>query len=359
MDLGVYCETIEPKDLNDPDLLAMLGAYGVTLGHALPFTQPDGRFDPDRLAPYLELGERIRSAKGRYALWPLLPKSMGYWINERNLDAVERMMEAVAEGCRRFGSRPDLLVADVETPWQQMEKVFFPGPSTLSRCASWLLMYLGNRNPARFAWSAQRLTRIVCAMQDQVAPVSSAVFPFLVADLLNAGHMLQDFLEMPVFPVPFDAYNIMFYNSYIPQTAPLVLPPAGAARALYEYGAELVARQGERAWITLGSTWEGVLPGNEGKVYTQPEHLVPDIEAAKAAGFQTVWLYCLEGVLYQDYKNGLRRPMAQSERFFEIIRTTPARKPAPNAAWSRSRAVLERLTRDRFKKAYRWETQRG
>ena len=354
MNLGVYCETLSPEALAEPDVLNMLGFFGVTLGHAVRFTEEDGGFDPDQVQPYLELGHRLKEAGGRCCLWPLLPKSMGYWINERNLDGVDRMADALLEGCRRFGGSPDLIVADVETPWRQMEKVFFPGPSATRRLLSYVEMFFSNRRPARFAQAAGRLTEIVERLRAGAAPVSAAVFPFLIMDLVNQGHMLQDTLEMPIFPVPFDAYNAMFYNSYIPATAPRLVPPAGAARALYEYGAELVGRFGEKAWVTLGSTWEGVLPGNEDKVYRRAEELVPDIEAAKAAGVRTMWLYCLEGVLYTDQKLTQRRSIREGLAFFEAMADTPARVPPENRAWTRSRALMERATRDRLKWAYRW-----
>jgi len=356
MNLGVYCETLSPESLTEPDVLNMLGFFGITLGHAVRFTEEGGPFDTDRVQPYLDLGYRLKETGGKCCLWPLLPKSMGYWINEKNLDSVDRMADALLEGCRRFGGHPDLIVADVETPWQQMEKVFFPGPSAARRLLSYIGMFLTNRRPARFARAVRRLSEIVKRLRTEAAPVSAAVFPFLIVDLINDGHMLQDYLEMPVFPVPFDAYNAMFYNSYIPATAPRLIPPEGAARALYEYGSELVRRFGDKAWVTLGSTWEGVLPGNEDKVYRRAGALVPDVEAAKAAGVKTVWLYCLEGALYKDQKLTQRRSIRESLAFFEAMADTPARVPPENKRWRRSRALMERVTRDRLKRAYRWQS---
>lgn len=350
--LGVYCETLSPAELSRPDILELLGRHRVTLGHAIRFEEKDGRFAPDRVAPYLELAERLREAGGKYAFWPLLPKSMGYWINERNIDAVERMTDALLEGCRRWGAKPDLVVADVETPWQQMEQVFFAGPPPWRKAISFLKYMLINRNPRRFAWATARLSEIVRRLQAELAPVSCAVFPFLVADLVNDGNALQDYLEMPVFPVPFDAYNVMFYNSYIPAAVPMLVPPDAASRFLFEYAGELAQRRPGKAWVTLGSTWEGVLPGNEGKVYTRPEQLADDVAAAKAAGIEHLWLYCLEGVLYADQKLTEKRTPKQARAFFEVLQNTEPRRPPVHPIWSSRRPIMERLLKDRFKKSY-------
>ena len=352
MDIGIYCETLDAKTLAAPDVLSLLGSRAATLGHALRF---DERFDPDALAPHLELGEWLRSAGGRYALWPLVPKSLGYWVHEGNLDAVDRMADALLAGCARFGARPDLWVIDVEMSWRQMEALVFPGPPPWRRALSAVRLAFHNRDPRRFARSAARLAKIVARLREGGTPVAATVFPFLIADLAAGGHALQDYLEMPVFPVPFDAWNAMFYNSYIPHAAPFLVPPAAAPRALFEYMGVLAARAGAGAWVTLGSTWEGVLPGNEGKTYTTPAQIAPDVAAARAAGIETVWLYCLEGVLYADQKLTRRRPIAESEAFLDVLRTTPAREPPPDPKWTRGRRILERLVRDRRKGAYGWE----
>jgi hypothetical protein len=352
MNVGVYCETLDARTLAAPDVLSLLGSRRATLGHAL---RADERFDPDALARCLELGRRLREAGGRYALWPLVPKAQGYWVNERNLDAVDRLADALLEGCTRLGATPDLWVIDVETPWQQMERAFFPGRPAWRKAASAIRLAVSNRDPKRFARAAARLERIVGRLRAPGVPAAATVFPFLLADLATGGHALQDFLEMPVFPVRFDAWNVMFYNSYLPAAAPLIVPPDAAARALYEYMRLLADRVGSKAWVTLGSTWEGVLPGNAGKVFASPEALAPDVAAARAAGIETVWLYCLEGVLYSDQALTRRRPLAESERFLDVLTATPPAEPPPHPKWTRGRRLLERLVRDRRKSAYRWD----
>ncbi|GEM_PF-2706895 len=355
MKFGVYCETLSPRELSQADVVELLGRHRLTLGHALRFPEDDGRFASERLAEHLALAQALREAGATYCLWPLLPKSLGYWINERNVDATARMVETILEGCVKFGGKPDWLVVDVETPWTQMEAAFFPGPPWYARALSFAKLFLANRNPRRFAWASRRLGEIVRTLQGEGVRVSSAVFPFLIADLIHDGHTLQDYLEMPVFSVPFDAYNAMFYNSYLPTAVPLVVPPGSAQRVLYEYAGELARRVGERAWITLGSTWEGVIPGNEGKSFDRAGLFAPDVAAAKAAGIETLWLYCLEGVLFADRELTARRPLADSEAFFTVLEETPAAVPPPDARWTRNRAILERLLRDRLHRAYGWD----
>ena len=353
MNLGIYCETLSPALLDDPGILDLLGSHEVTLACAVRFAEEDGCFDPGRIASYLELGEKLKERGGRMALWPLLPKSKGYWINEKNLGYASRMADALCEGCRRFGAKPDLVIADVETPWPQMESVFLPvGPAALKPFSA-VKMYLQNRSPRRFSWAVKRLSEIVSRLRAEIAPVSAATFGLLVADLVQNGHMLQDFLEMPIFPVQFDAYNVMFYNSYLPHAVPFIMPPPSAPRALYEYMSECVSRFSQKAWVTLGSTWEGVIPGNEGKSYTHPSQLEADAAAAKAAGVENIWLYCLEGVLYSDQKLTQRRSIEESDAFFKVLLETPAKEPAPHPAWARGRKVLEFAVTDRLKRFYK------
>jgi len=346
VNLGVYCETIAPADLARGDVLNVLGDFGVTLGLALRFEEPDGRFVPRRVAPYLELREKLAAKGAQLCLWPLMPKPFGYWINERNLDVTDRLVDALLEGFHLYGARPEWVVIDVETPWPQMAAVFFPGPPSWRRALSGMRYFFENRNPRRFAWAAARLGEIVTRLQGEGLGVSSAVFPFLAADLAVRGCKLQDYLEMPVFPVPFDAYNVMFYNSYLPHAAAPVLPKEAAARCLYEYGELLVRELGPKAWVTLGSTWEGVIPGNEGLAYHRAEQLAPDVAAARAAGVETLWLYCLEGVLYEDQALTRRRPAAERRAFFDVLTRTEPAAPPPHPRWSRNRRIMEWLLRD-------------
>jgi hypothetical protein len=352
MNLGVYCETLSPAALAAPDVLRLLGDHRVALGLAVPFAGADGRFDPAQFFPALALGEKLRRAGAHLAVWPLLPKPLGYWINERNLDAADRLIDALLEACRRFGDRPDLVVFDVETPWPQMEILMFPGLAAWRRVLSGARRLVENRNPRRYAWSCARLGEIVARVRGAGIAASVAAFALLIADLVNDGDFLQDLLEMPVFRPSFDGYNAMIYNSYLPAAAPWLVPPTGAPRFAYEYARELVGRFGARAWATLGSTWEGVLPGNEGKIFRHAADLAPDVAAVKAAGVDTIWLYCLEGVLFRDQQLTERRPPAETETFFRVLAETPARTPAPHAGWTRGRRRLESLARDRLKRFY-------
>jgi len=352
--LGVYCETLAPRELDRPDVLGLLGEFRVTLGHAVRFTETSGAFDPDRVRPYLELGDKIRAAGGGLFVWPLLPKLLGYWWNERNLDAADRLANALLEGIRRHGVAPDGVVLDMEPPWNQAAAVLFPGPGPASRAVSLARYFLENRNPRRFAWSVGRLREIVARLRGTGLAVSSAVIPFLIADLIHEGNLLQDYLETPVFPLPFDGYNAMFYNSYLPIAAAALVPPGAAARCLFEYMRELATLFGDRAWVTLGSTWEGVIPGNAGLAYDRADQLVGDVAAAKAAGIGSLWLFCLEGVLYADQGLTRRREQLDSKAFFSVLRDTPAAEPAAHTGWSRRRRVLEWVTRDRRPWAYGW-----
>lgn len=359
MNLGVYCETLPPETLAAPDVLRLLGERGVTLAQAVRFDDTNAAFDAARFFPALELGGSLRRAGARLALWPLLPKALGYWINERNLDAVDRLMDALLDACRRFGARPDLVVFDVETPWPQMEILLFPGLPAWRRLLSGARFLVENRNPRRFAWSCRRLAAIVTRLQRERLPVAATVFPLLTADLANGGDFLQDLLEMPVFRPPFDAWNAMVYTSYLPAAAPWLVPPAAAPRYAFECARDLVQRFGAKAWITLGSTWEGVVPGNEGKHYPHAAQLAADVAAVKAAGGETLWLYCLEGVLFGDQRLTERRPRAESEAFFRVLAETPPRTPLPHAGLDRGRSILEALTHDRLRRFYGWRETEG
>ena len=60
-------------------------------------------------------------------------------------------------------------------------------------------------------------------------------------------------------------------------------------------------------------------------------------------------------MLYNDRKLTQKRNIAESARFFEAIVETPAKEPEPHPGWSRSRRIMERLGRDRFKGSYGWD----
>jgi len=107
------------------------------------------------------------------------------------------------------------------------------------------------------------------------------------------------------------------------------LIPYNVARwQLYRDAKKIVEGLGvERASVSLGVTWTGVI-GNE-PYYEKPSDMIPDVEAARAAGIKHVWIYNLEGILKA------KRPA----EWFEVVADTPAKVPAESFKTTASNVV--------------------
>lgn len=339
--LGVYVETLPPELLTTPDVRDLLRAFrpDVGMGFDLPYgpTTKENEAYYDR---YVRAVETLAADGVRLFLWPLARKKDGYWLSERNVKLFQAGLEHFCDHAARRGVPLPGFIHDIELPWKQ--SMWFTEalkrPLTMPIALGRAL--ITNRNPLRFRAASRSMTDMLDMLRPRTETSYTAVIPFCMEDLAAGGFVLQDALETPVFSVPWDHYNLMIYNSYLPVHYSFMVSRKSASRLLFEYVSELREARGDAACVTLGSTWEGIIPGNKELIFRTPDDLRPDIAAAKAAGATTMWLYCLEGVLFEDFNLAVRRSASDSAAWFEIFANTDAAEPEPDTRLTAFRLAM-------------------
>ncbi len=344
MQLGVYNETLSPGQLMALGAPGLLGEFQAALGLAvfLP-TQPPPKRGVGTWGDLLALAHALHQHGAKLVLWPLVEKENGYWIHEGNVALAHQRLNGLLDLFERHRAPLHGVVLDLETPWETAHAI----PRLLGRgdlLGAWRLL-ASHRQPARFGQAVAALEDWRLALKTRGLSTWAAIIPFCAEELETGGVWLQDMLETPCFSNPWDHPNLMLYNSYLPHHVPLLRLGGAAQRLVYEYGLLLRRHAGEGAAITLGSTWEGVIAGNKGLHFHHPRQLAPDVAAARAAGVRHLWLYCLEGVLFQD--QALRRPRLPDEQraWLSVLRDTPAAVPPPSPALTLARSALQGFLR--------------
>ncbi|MFH1538988.1 MAG: hypothetical protein ABIH66_08500 [bacterium] len=284
MNLRVWAEFLKPEDVLKKDVVGLLKRYDVTLGMAFP----PGSMNGD----YARLFGECEQAGVTAMVWALLPDEQGYWANERNAkefsDCVEKIYDWADEN--KFGI--PWLAVDLETPYHQMKVLEeASGFGTIGRMYK---NYRKNRNRAKFREASEVFNRLAGRMRDRGVKTLAAALGPVAADVKTGRVGLQDALETPVSTVDWDVVSFMLYTSAMASLFPAVFDLRGARWYMYAVMRDMKEKLGGRAALSIGTTSEGKVSHSP---HRAPEELLPDMEAALAAGIDDVAVFSLEGIL--------------------------------------------------------------
>ena len=286
-----------PDEICSPAVISLLERYAVQPCLAVPH----GKLGP----PYARYLKEYSAAGLEPALWPTLSDDLGYWPHEGNVLEFSAYVHELFHWARSQNVEIPWLAVDLETPfyqWQASREA-----KGLRKLAVALRHYRANRNPERFDEAAGAYRSLQDYLGQQGCRTLVPVLPFLEADLAGDSEKLQDYLETPVTPVQWDVVSVMQYNSMFVGYSRGLIKPADARWHLYQLCRSFKSAFGARAALSIGTTGTGKL-GDE-PYYSRPEEMLPDVEAALAAGIEDISVFCLEGVLKHDFP----------ERWFEMI----------------------------------------
>lgn len=260
--------------------LDRLAARGLQLNLAIPA----GRLREPGLAELL----RAAAAQGvPVGAWLLLEDAQGYWPNAENAglfcEQVARFCAWLEAGALSVAE----IIVDMETPL------------ALSRLLKGQLLrglqleyrrWQSPRNAETFAAATARFRQLVADLHRFGLKVQCVTYPFLLHDVLAGDTVLQQFLQVPVTPVPWDALSLMIYRSSFQDVMPLPL----SSWLVYHY-ARLARERLELPVIAA----LGVV-GSIGKIAEggcrDLDDMRRDIAAARAAGVDTLQLFSLDGM---------------------------------------------------------------
>lgn len=284
MNLRVWAEFLKPEDVLKKDVIGLLKRYNVTLGMSFP----PGSMNGD----YARLFGECEQAGVTAMVWALLPDELGYWANERNAGEFSGLVERIYDWAdeNKFGI--PWLAVDLETPYHQMKVL--EEASGFGTVGHMYKNYRENKNRKRFREASAVFNRLVDIMHDREVKVLAAALGPTAADVKTGGVGLQDALETPVSTVEWDVVSFMLYTSAMASLFPAIFDLRGARWYLYAVMRDMKEKLGGRAALSIGTTSEGKVSHSP---YKTPGELLPDMQAALAAGIGDVAVFSLEGIL--------------------------------------------------------------
>ncbi|HSW36219.1 MAG TPA: hypothetical protein VLH18_06420 [Candidatus Limnocylindrales bacterium] len=285
MRLRVWAEFITPEEVTSAKVVALLKYYRVQPCLAVSY----GSLGPG----YTHFLKTYHDAGLEPALWPTLSDTLGYWPHEGNALAFSVYVHEIFQWAQLAKVAIPWLAIDLETPfyqWQAAAKA-----KGLHKISVILKHYKMNRNPVRFQEAASIYRELQKYINRQGCRTLVPVLPLLELDLAEDNAKIQDYLETPVTPICWDIVSAMQYNSMFTGYSRGMINPVDAHWHLYRLCLKMKQFFGERASLSIGTTSTGKL-GNE-PYYSEPLALLPDVEAALAAGIDDIAVFCLEGIL--------------------------------------------------------------
>lgn len=280
MTVGVWAELMSDERIRDT--FVDLAAAGARLQIAL---------DVSRIGD-VDLANLTRDATAlgiETWLWPLLPKELGYWIGEANVEHAARALDDIRDWCAATGG-PAIQGAsiDLEPDFAYSEELRSLGgrPDRLLACLA------RHVEPAHHANARDVMARAVERTKRAGIRMHAVTYPLILDD-----PTLEDALDIVVDGIDWDEVSFMVYQTAFRQLAGVWFGP----RLVYEYGKAAVSRFGERAGLDLGVVGDAGLGLDPGGRYSDPTALSDDVRAAIAAGIplSRLRVYGLDGILSQ------------------------------------------------------------
>ena len=255
-------------------------------GISLYWNVPSGRIGDAETAAFLD---RATCAGLEVRAWLTLPEGDGYWPNELNADLfIDRALD-LAEWIRASDWPIDWIVVDMEPDLQLMNEIIEAVEE--GRIQDALARVLGNRDPEAFAVAAAKYSDLVERLHRMGFRVMVVTFPLVLDDLHDGDEGIQDLMNTPVSPVPWDEVSFMAYTTTFERLLQVPMEPY----LVYSYSLDAIRFFGERAAVDLGVFGGGGVIEDEG--IRDLRELRAQVGAARAAGVERIHAYSLDGIL--------------------------------------------------------------
>lgn len=250
--------------------------------------------------------------------WLLLPEEDGYWFNEENLKEAREQVLGFLDWIEDRGIPLDWIMFDME---MSIDKVRAMEGGGLVDTVIPLLKE--NVDPAAYQQSTRDYSEFVLELQERGYRVTAAAYPFVLDDLKDGDHEIQDAWNTPVVGVGFDEIYFMAYRTSFARLLGITPGPD----LVYQYAGEARREFGTAGIMALGIVGNVGMVSEEG--YEKPADLSVDVAAALAGGSERVYVYSLDGMLTLD------NPGAWLD-----LAGTPPEKPEPDDVTEQAREII-------------------
>ena len=245
---------ISPGDLEDPDLLSLIR--------------------------YCNLEDvEVRG-------WLVVDYELGYWPNERNAEEVLAFAGDFLDWVDGHALSVEWLSIDMEIPIYQMQRL-----TELIEKGDYLrALYILMRNVDRekFERAVSTYRDLVDMAHERGVSVHCVTLPMVLDDFQDGDDTLQDAMEIPVLPIPWDEVSVMVYRSHYTEMFGFDM----GAGLVHQYALDARYLWGDRGCIDIGVV--------EDVAYDRPAFAARDASGIKAAGVDRIHYYSLENIMKEE-----------------------------------------------------------
>lgn len=319
MNTRIWCEFAKPLEVCSDHILDLFKKHDVTLNYRLDYGKDSSEFYK-MLEIYNKSGIPV-------SVWATLSDDMGYWINERN---AQKFFEYIKDLLNRIEGK-DLrikgLCIDMESPLEDIRRIGAPR-NKLESIAVYGKMLTSNLNKSRFKKSMDIFTEAACYIREKGLESYATCIRHSYYDLRFGSELMQNALEIPVFKVPWDKYNLMYYATMI-RNEMKKYKKVNVDYLIYHQVSYLKKILNDKLAVSVGVTNIGKL-GNE-PYYERMDEFEKDIGILKECGVEDFSLFSLDGIMNNK---------AKLEEFLNSMKNAKPLKPEPCPRVIRNEALV-------------------
>ncbi len=309
----VWCEFTTPKEVCKEFVIDIFKKYDVILNFKLEYKKADEEFF-EMLRIYNENNIPV-------SIWATLEDAMGYWINEKNAHRFDQYIRELIEELEKRELIIKGICIDMETPLEDVQRVVSP-----KRIFDPIVIFgkaiTHNLNKRRFNEAKEILKETCGYIRSKGLESYATCVRHCYYDLRFNSEILQNALEIPVFGIDWDKYNLMYYATMIRQELRRV-KKLNIDYLIYHQIRHLKNMLKDKLAVSVGVTNPGKL-GNEA-YYESMEEFSKDIGILKECGVEDFSLFSLDGILeekrLEDYLKAMQNAMpAKPEYCHRVVR---------------------------------------
>jgi len=287
MDTRIWCEFTSPVDVCREFVLRNLKKYNVTLNYKLEYKQADGSFF-DMIRTYNENNIPV-------SIWATMGDDMGYWINEKNAHAFDKYVRELVEELERQQLKIKGVCIDMETPLRDVQRLINP-QNVLDPIILLGKAITHNLNKSRYNKAKEILKDTCSFIRAKNLESYATCARHCYYDLRFNSEFMQNAMEIPVFDIEWDKYNLMYYATMIRQELNRI-KRVNVDYLIYHQIKHLKAALKDKLAVSVGVTNVGKL-GNE-PYYKDIEEFSKDIGILKECGVEDFSLFSLDGIMQE------------------------------------------------------------
>ncbi|MCQ1530618.1 hypothetical protein [Lutispora saccharofermentans] len=319
MDTRIWCEFAKPLEVCSDHILDIFKKHDVTLNYRLDYGEDSSEFYK-MLEIYNKSGIPV-------SIWATLSDDMGYWVNEQNAQKFFDYIKALLSRIESKGLKIKGLCIDMESPLEDIRRIGSPR-NKLEPIIAYGRMLTSNLNKSRFKKSTDIFTDAACYIREKGLEGYATCIRHSYYDLRFGSELMQNALEIPVFKVPWDKYNLMYYATMI-RNEMKKYKKVNVDYLIYHQVSYLKRILNDKLAVSVGVTNIGKL-GNE-PYYECMDDFEKDIGILKECGVEDFSLFSLDGIMNNR---------ARLEEFLSRMKNAKPLKPEPCSRVIRNEALV-------------------